>query len=88
MGLDNAAVPTQVVLNLPTVLATARWAFDASHGGVIAFFDAGVEGHVGKAVVHFNHVRRGTRYSAVLTMGVVQPENENARVHRALKPKA
>lgn len=55
---------------------------------MIAFFDAGVDGRVGKAVVHFNHVRKKVRYSAVLTMGLVQPENENARAYRALKPKA
>jgi len=83
----GAALTACVVLDLPNRLEAARWVFDAAHRGLIAFFDAEVAGHVGKAVIHFNHVRRGTHYNAVVTMGLVQPENENARVYRALRPK-
>lgn len=85
----NAALPIEVAADLPARLAAARWAFDKTHDGVIAFFDAGVPGRIGKAVVHFNHVRRGHKYNAVLTTGLVNPENESEREYRSLKkPKA
>lgn len=83
----GSALSVATLLNLPILIASARWVFDTSHGNLLAFFDSGVVGKIGKAAVHLNHIRRGHTYNAVITTGLANPENENALEYRALDKK-
>lgn len=81
----DAALPVDALLELPARIGSARWVHDISHNNLLAFFEVGIPGKIGKAAVHLNHVRRGNVYNAVITTGLVNPENENALIYRASK---
>lgn len=71
----GAALRAEDIASLPDKLEASTWTFDPKHNNVIAFFEIDHPELVGKAVVHFQYIRKGKGHNAVITTGVVKRSN-------------
>lgn len=71
----GAALPADVLANLPGALEGARWFYDETHDNIFSAFEIGEADRIGKAVVHLNYTRKKVAYNALITTGVVQRQN-------------
>lgn len=84
----QAALQVADIRNLPNLLHKADWYYDSQHQNLVAAMSLR-EGDTGKAVVVIGFKRNQQRYNAIITMGIVQPNNLwGAHMKAIEKPKA
>lgn len=73
----HTALSVEILAGLPDHIDGARWFYDDRHKNVMAVFDIGVAGKLGKAAVEFNYLRKGQARNAVITTGVISSTDIN-----------
>jgi len=71
----RAALTQDDLGRLPDFLESAIWVYDPTHSNVVAYFEIVDAVKIGKAVIQFQYERKGKRYNAVMTTGVIERHN-------------
>ena len=71
----GSALPMAIVNQLPDKLENAQWFFDSKHGNLFAVFNTDIT--VGKSVVEINFRKKNELFNAVITSGLIKPEDLN-----------
>lgn len=81
----NAALPIEVIAELPSYLRNARWFYDSKHKNICAVFDAKND-VTGKSVIHINFEKGKILRNAVVTSGIIDAcDMNNAALFREIK---
>lgn len=66
-----APLPLEQLKNLPEKLDNSRWFYDKSHDNLIAVFDIGLDGKLGKSAKIVNFKRKNFLGNAIVTTGII-----------------